>query len=312
MHKNTLIKLIALPLALFLIACGEGSETSPPNTSINPSSPKLSLTANSEVKVNENSSAEALISINYNGNEQLKATMEPSSIESLSTDLIFSGNTLKVIAKVGEMSGMIAEYDTLNITVTAGHLSQSVEVPAFAFNISYEDEIKYIEREHGQIRTFAVSKELENISTYLADKAYLYGMLTYDEKEEWLRYQNTNAQMIEQEVRGYVLLALEDILENHKDMTEIEAVDAYNKAMSAFYASYESFMPLLVSYQDLSVPNFTTPSSLAISNTYNGYSLFYGNRDIGSFNNEQWRFHSDYEILALLLPTNSALCIASK
>lgn len=312
MRKNALLKIVVLSSMMSLTACGGGGSESSPPTSIEPTpDPTLSMDSSSGITVSENSSAQASISVNYTGNESLEMSFAEPNLDALTTRVSLSGSTLSISIDADELLGHAEETGTLQVTVSAGSLSETAEISITALNTSLDNVLSDIAQQAENADSLSVSGELHNISTFLADKAYLYGILTNDEKSDWLLRQNEDSDLIELDVRDQLTTNLDAILSQQETLTESEVLSMLNDAREELYESGNLFMPILDNYAALSVPNFSIPDGLVISSTGSGYSLFYGNPAVGSGTADNWSFSGDFSILSKLIPSNGTLCFAS-
>ncbi len=316
MRKSVIYPIFASSFIFMLSACGGGgSETEAPETptSTSPPPPAATLTVNTgeDIDLAEQSSTTTVIDINYTGSKSLNATITDTGITALTTNYTLNSNTIELETTLGALSGKETEFGEITITISDGSVSDNVTVSVTALNTSFTEKMVDIDNAIENASSINVSKELSNISLYLADKAYLYGIIDDTEKRQWVNDMNAQADSIQDSLKEEVEALFTRITEQRSTLTETELESLFNDANTSIAGLGDIFTPVLQSYASLSVPNFTTPDALVLTLKDNESSLFYGNTTIGSGTIDNWTFFDNYEILSRLLPRDTELCIAN-
>jgi len=321
MRNTTFLKLVAVTTAITLSGCGGGgTETSAPDPEPVTTAPAptpaptpvatLSLNAPNSITVNERSDAQVTVDIDYTGSEALSATLSDVSIDNISLERNLREESLVLTISAAELTGLATESDAMIITITDGTLSESVEVNVTAKNTSFSEVVSAATEALDGLDSINVTGEVENISIYLSDKAYLYGIIDNNEKEEWLATTVGLADSAQNSIKQTSGELYTAIIENRDTLTETEAEQQLRSANESLNNAGDAFAPIINAYESLAVPNFTVPDYLALTNFDGQYSLFYGNPAVGTGTSTDWSFSTDFQLLSELLPLDSTLCLA--
>tara|TARA_Y100001934_G_C12366391_1_gene783734 strand:- start:290 stop:1330 length:1041 start_codon:yes stop_codon:yes gene_type:complete len=320
MRKTSIIAHIVIASSIALSGCGGGSSsdggsttpTTPPSGTTPPvtSTPTLSLSGPTSIETNEGETRSATIDIDYTGSDSLSVDISSPSIEGMGVDYSVSGGKLTLTLVTPLLVGADKETGTLSVQVGDGEVSDSIDIGITAINTSFSDVINTAISKQDSINNINVSDEISNISIFLADKAYLYGALDNEEKNDWLSDINAQAMTVEDNVKSTLGSVYGDIASNVEGLTESQLLEKIDEAEVIVSDSGSSFAPVIESLNTLSTESLTLPDSLTLTVTESGASLFYGNPSVGSGEVDSWTFHSEFSLLAKLLPTDAPLCIA--
>jgi hypothetical protein len=297
--------------ALAITACGGGgTETPTPQTSVvTPvvEDATITISSTSELSVAESDSLGVTLDIDYTGDKSLSVSIA-NNVDGLSLEHEIDASTLHITLEGENTSGLLSNSGNIVLTVTDGTATEESSIPVTLVNTSFQLALNEIERVRDVLSSADLSKELTNINLYLADKAYLYGLLDFNEKNAWLEDMDTLLASIESTSVSLITDAYDNILTQKSTITETDALNMLGDISTLNSEVSDSFSPILEEYASLSVPNFTIPSELQLTFFYDKYSLFYGNTKVGSTIDGEWVFNDDLKLLEKLLPFNSTLC----
>ncbi|MEP1448936.1 MAG: hypothetical protein ABJK37_22720 [Paraglaciecola sp.] len=312
MNKNVTTGLLVL-WGLALSACGGGGSGSTTANSTTPVTPQPVATLSIEVAELAVSMADTEqkvvpVTVTYTGTKTLTAELSDVNIEGLSKSQSPNEGNFELTFAAGDLLGKIEETAEVTVTVTDGTLTDSATLTISLSNTSLLQLMDKTSAKFDALDTFDVSDELSNITAYVADKAYLYGRLTHDEKGPWLTDMHSLVSTIQSTVASQTKDLLAAVLNQRNELTETDAISLINQANDVLSAAGSEFDQLSEQINALDVPNLTPLETFVISQ-YNGqFSLFYGNNAYGSETNNQWLFAEKWLLLNTLLPFNTQSC----
>jgi hypothetical protein len=156
-----------------------------------------------------------------------------------------------------------------------------------------------------------VAVELDGLSVYVADKAYLYGIMSYDEKTVWLNNIKELASTIQSDELTVLKNSYSELLINTSVNSEAEATLVLDDIEELLLSTGNKFKSITDQYYELSIPNFIAPTELSLNLYKNNYSLFYGNTELGKVIDDIWVFDAKWRLLEDLIPFSGSLCTTS-
>ena len=303
---------LLLLLANLLAACGGGGS----GNSTTPVTPQPIATLSIEVaelalSISDTEQKVVPITVTYTGTKALTTELSDVNIEGLIISQLQNEGNFELTFTAGDLLGKIEQATELTVSVTDGTLTESATLTITSSNTSLLQLMDKTTAEFDALDTFDVSDELANIATYVADKAYLYGVLTHDEKTTWLADMNSLISAIQSTVTSETKDLLTTVLNQRNELTETDAINLINQAKDVLRAAGSEFNQLSEQINALDVPNLT-PLETFVINQYNGqFSLFYGNNAYGAETNEQWLFAEKWLLLDKLIPFNTQSCPAN-
>jgi hypothetical protein len=317
LSRNYLLKGVSqLFIIGLLTACGGGGSGSSAPTTSTPVTPQPVATLAIEVGELAVSIADAdektvPVTVTYTGTNALTAELSDVNIEGLSISQSQNTGTFELTFTANDLLGTIEKTAELTVTVTDGSLTESTVLNITSSNTSLLQLMDKTAAELDALDTFDVSDELTNITMYVADKAYLYGLLTHAQKITWLTDMSSLVSAIQSTVTSETKDLLAAVLNQRHELTETEAISLINQAKDVLRAAGSEFNPLSEEINALDMPNLTPLETFTI-NQYNGqFSLFYGNNAYGAETNEQWLFAEKWLLLNKLIPFNTQTCPAN-
>ncbi|WP_339723675.1 hypothetical protein [uncultured Paraglaciecola sp.] len=301
--SNVSLKLLFyVLLTVFIAACGGGGGEDS-GVTITPAVPaSLTLVVDDQdISIEENAPAIILVNVNYTGSKTLVATLSDVNIDGLSVSQSQEVNNFEITLLASDLTGSFEETGELTITVSDGTVSDTTTVAIRSSNTSYLQLVEQTSLEIEALESFDVSDEFTKVTLYAADKAYLYGLMTYDEKVAWLEDMGLLLADIQSTATIEAQEILVGILEQQTELSESDAISLSNQAMDSLAAAGAKFDSLSTAIDSLSIPNFTSLASFKITQYQGQYSLFYGNDAYGVETNNEWTFAEKWALLERLL-----------
>ena len=214
------------------------------------------------------------------------------------SDDILTQNIAHVLLTIEATDGSVSNQDTIEVIITNT-----------SHNKLFSDNLYNL----NNVESLELSYELNNLSAFASDKAYLLGLISHKERIDWLDTTITEAEVIEKQIIEEIREGLDELSFFELTITEAEALDKLNAIAEKTYESGKQFSTIIDKINALNVPNFTVPTTISLS-TFESqgttiYSLFYGNSTVGALVDDAWVFKDEWLLLEKLIPLNDELCI---
>jgi hypothetical protein len=306
-----------------LVGCGGGGESNPSQSTVTPAvveapqvqAPQvqatLSLSTFVATTISENQSQTLSLSTSYTGNKPLSVVITGTTNEvNISSTKSDSGFVFEI--SVSELMGKLEEELEITVTVTDGDISESTDLVLMTVNESLLNKYIQIEQITDNLDAYSASVELTNVVTYLVDKAYLYGEVSYEEGlllngNLTELVQTTSDNTIDTSAQIYA-----SILTQQNDVTETEVLTLITQAEEVIFNSGGVYPALLIELNKLLIPTIPIFSEFHLSQFEGEFSLFYGNQNYGEVVNEVWQFKADWTFLEQLLSTTTSSCLVAQ
>jgi hypothetical protein len=331
-HRALLISATLLVLA----ACGGGGSESTPttqtsNTDNSTDNPVSSPTDNSAdnsvgntvatvatldisstplIHISESTSNSFAIQADYSGTSGLSINLESLEIKGINISYSRTQDGFDFTVDADDMNFALESSGNIKITVTDGTLSDEITIPITVKNTSFAILKGSIEKTLTELDQISITNELDGLSVYVADKAYLYGIMNYKERSEWLNDIKSLTSTIQTDELAGLRNRYSELLGNTDVMNEVDAISTLEDIKESALTVGEKFKPIIDKYNTLSIPNFQAPTELSLNLYENNYSLFYGNSALGAVIDDTWVFNTEWVLLQKLIPFNGSLCIA--
>jgi hypothetical protein len=300
------------------MGCGGGGESTPSQATVSPvveEAPQvqatLSLSTFIATTISENQSKTLSLSTSYTGNKPLSVVIAGATDEVIiSSTKSDSGFVFEI--SVSELMGKLEEELDITVTVTDGDISESTDLVLMTVNESLLNKYIQIEQIIDDLDSYSASLELSNVVTYLIDKAYLYGKVSY---EEGLVLNGNLTELAQTSSDNTIDTAAQiyaSIITQKNDVTETEVLTLITQAEEVLSNSVGAYPALLIELNKLFLPTIPIFSEFHLSQFEGEFSLFYGNPNYGEIVNEAWQFKADWTFLEQLLSTTTSSCLVAQ
>jgi hypothetical protein len=318
MRSNTIKTLLLAMTTSILAACGGGESASSGTTTSTPTpivNRVATLSISSEVgEMNELSQINIPVTVDYTGSENLTFTATNiSDIDGVTASVVNENGTYYLNVVSDDILTKNITHVLLTIEATDGSVSDQDTIEVIITNTSHNKLFSDNLYNLNNVESLELSYELNNLSAFASDKAYLLGLISHKERIDWLNATITEIEVIEKQIIEEIREGLNELSFFELTITEAEALDKLNAIAEKTYESGKQFSTITDKINALNVPNFTVPTTISLS-TFEAqgitiYSLFYGNSTVGALVDDAWVFKDEWLLLEKLIPLNDELCI---
>jgi hypothetical protein len=301
-------------LSFFMLACGGGSDTkpsqvTPPPVIVSPPAvATIDFSLPETVDITESSSKSITLDINYSSTLPLTVTFSETPDVIAITANSRSTSVFDLSISVTDVLGRIEEENVVDVSVTDGAVTTTHQISLRIINQSLTDKFAPVEALLSHAENYSYSGELSSINRFVTDKAYLTGTLSHQASSALQDSLSLLADTITHSGLEVFQTIYKSLLSQKGSLTETEFDQLISDAQTSLSEENELFTNLLTDLNSMSINTLPPFQTLYFSHLVNGFSLFYGNANYGTWADGNWVFNSQWAFLERLLPAQNNAC----